>query len=586
LNEQTSGREPITIVQIDQDRCIHTYGVSPCTAINPDNKCFNTIKTCQDPDNYSKGTLTLSFCSPRSNAPKELGLIPSLTNVSTAPSVINPTNGQRSTAALGQRAVCTLTFQDHAHSDLNVDPYVEGRNYYPLDRSTFWAKWLARNPYYQNRPVRVYEGYIGQTLNEMRVRHYFIDAINGPDNIGKVQIVTKDPIKLADRQKAQVPKATLGKLLAEITNSDTQLDLKNAELTDYTASGTLRIGDELMTYTTRATVTIGGIDYVRLSGITRATDGSEAKEHKTDANVQQCVRYTDQPVWDVIYDLLTTYSEIPASFINKADWDQEGDDWLLSFNISAVLSRPAGVSDVLNEIFEQVLAYIWWDERDQEIKFRAIRPIIGGAPLITDDANIIENSASLSTDPKNRVSQMWVYWNQRNLALPLNNEGNYDQLQIRADLEAEGADRYGESRIRKVYARWIQNEAQAVNLSARLLGASIDNPKTLKLRLDAKDRALWTADVVDVLHRNIVDFTGDKLTERYQVLSVEEVEPGETVEYVMQRFVFRGTRFAYYMESDALRFDEYTEAELAGKVGFFSEDDGRMPDGTLGWEYQ
>jgi len=291
-------------------------------------------------------------------------------------------------------------------------------------------------------------------------------------------------------------------------------------------------------------------------------------------------------VWDVIYDLLTTYSEVPASFINKADWDQEGDDWLLSFNISAVLSRPAGVADVLNEIFEQVLAYIWWDERDQEIKFRAIRPIIGGAPLITDDFNIIENSASLSTDPKNRVSQMWVYWNQRNLALPLDNEGNYDQLQIRADLEAEGADRYGESRIRKVYARWIQNEAQVVNLSARLLGASIDNPKTLKLRLDAKDRALWTADVVDVLHRNIVDFTGEKQTERYQVLSVEEVEPGETVEYVMQRFVFRGTRFAYYMESDALRFDEYTEAELAGKVGFFSEDDGRMPDGTLGWEYQ
>jgi hypothetical protein len=251
-----------------------------------------------------------------------------------------------------------------------------------------------------------------------------------------------------------------------------------------------------------------------------------------------------------------------------------------------VLSRPAGVADVLNEIFEQVLAYIWWDERDQEIKFRAIRPIIGGAPLITDEANIIENSASLSTDPKNRVSQMWVYWNQRNLALPLDNEGNYDQLQIRADLEAEATDRYGESRIRKVYARWIQNEAQAVNLSARLLGASIDNPKTLKLRLDAKDRALWTADVVDVLHRNIVDFTGGKLTERYQVLSVEEVEPGETVEYVMQRFVFRGTRFAYYMESDALRFDQYTEAELAGKVGFFSEDSGRMPDGTLGWEYQ
>jgi hypothetical protein len=245
------------------------------------------------------------------------------------------------------------------------------------------------------------------------------------------------------------------------------------------------------------------------------------------------------------------------------------------------------VADVLNELFEQVLAYIWWDERDQEIKFRAIRPIIGGAPLVTDENHILRDTAKFSTDPKNRVSQIWVYWGQRNLALPLDNEGNYDRLRIRADLEAEDATRYGESRIRKIYARWIQNDAQAINLSARLLGASVDNPKTLKLRLDAKDRSLWTADVVDVLHRNIVNFRGDKVVERYQVLSVEEVDPGETVEYVMQRFVFRGTRFAFYMADDALQFEDYTEAQLeAGKFGFYTAEDGRMSDGSLGWEYQ
>ena len=587
MNESTSGREPIILVQIDQDKCNLTYGVSPCTAVNPQNKCFNTLKSCQDPENYDKGVLTLNFAQARSNLPKGENIIPSLLDVSTAPSVINPTNGQRASAPLGQRAVCTMTFQDHTHSDLLVDPYVENRNYDPLTKSTFWAKWLVRNPYYQNRPVRVYEGYVGQALNDMRVRHYFIDAIQGPDTSGKVQIVAKDPIKLADRQKAQVPKASQGRLLADITDSDTQIDIRDAELADYEASGTVLIGDELMTYTTKALVDIDDVDYVRLSGITRATDGSVATEHKADANVQQCVRYTDQFVWDVIYNLLTDYAGIPSEYIDKDAWDEEGIDWLQSFNVSAVLSRPQGVADVLNELFEQVLAYIWWDERDQEIKFRAIRPIIGGAPLVTDENHILRDTAKFSTDPKNRVSQIWVYWGQRNLALPLDNEGNYDRLRIRADLEAEDATRYGESRIRKIYARWIQNDAQAINLSARLLGASVDNPKTLKLRLDAKDRSLWTADVVDVLHRNIVDFNGDKVVERYQVLSVEEVDPGETVEYVMQRFIFRGTRFAFYMADDALQFEDYTEAQLeAGKFGFYTEDDGRMSDGSLGWEYQ
>ena len=586
MSETKSGREPIILVQIDQDLCVHTYGESPCTAVNPQNKCFNTLKTCQDPENYEKGTLTLTFGKPRSNAPRDENIIPSVVSVSTAPTKINPTNGNRNTAPLGQRAVCTVSFQDHAHSDLLVDPYLDGRNYDPLKRGTFWAKWIVRNPYYQNRPLRVYEGYADQDLGDMRVRNYFIDAIDGPDSNGNVRVVSKDPLKLADRQKSQVPKANQGRLREAITNSDTQLDIDGDEEDNYDPSGTVRIGDELITYTTRAIVDVGGTDYIRLSGLVRGTDGSIAAAHDAEANVQLCVRYEDEFVWEIIYDLLTNYAEIPPSLIPKDDWDQEGDDWLLSFEISAVLSQPTGVADVLNELFEQVLAYIWWDERDQEIKFKAIRPIIAPAPLITDEANIIENSAALSTDPKNRVSQVWVYWGQRNKAEALDKESNYDRLRIRADLEVEAPERYGESRIRKVFARWIQNDAQAINLSARLLGASIDNPKILKLRLDAKDRSIWTGDVVDVLHRNIVDFTGARDEERYQVLSVEEIQPGEVVQYEMQRFVFRGTRFGYYMESDADDYDEYTEEELAGRVGFYSEDDGRMPDGEPGWEYQ
>jgi hypothetical protein len=586
LSETASGREPIVIVQIDQDFCTRTYGEAPCTAVNPQNKCFNTLKTCQDPENYEKGTLTLTFGKPRSNAPRDENIIPSVVSVSTAPTKINPSNGNRNTSPLGQRAVCTVAFQDHAHSDLLVDPYRDERTYYPLDRGTFWSKWLVRNPYYQNRPLRVYEGYADQELGDMRVRNYFIDAIEGPNSNGNVRVVSKDPIKLADRQKAQVPKASQGRLRVAITDTDTQLDIALAEETDYDTAGTVRIGDELITYTTRAIVTIDLIDYVRLSGLVRGTDGSIAAAHDEAASVQLCVRYENEFIWDIVYDLLTTYAAVPTEYIPKLDWDQEGDDWLLSFEISALISQPTGVADILNELFEQVLAYIWWDERDQEIKFKAIRPIIAPAPLITDEANIIENSVGLSTDPKNRVSQVWVYWGQRNKAEALDKESNYDKLRIRADLEVEAPEKYGESRIRKVFARWIQNDAQAINLSARLLGASIDNPKILKLRLDAKDRSIWTGDVVDVLHRNIVDFTGSRKEERYQVLSVEEIQPGEVVQYEMQRFVFRGTRFGYYMESDADFYDEYTEEELAGKVGFYSEDDGRMPDGTLGWEYQ
>lgn len=581
MNELTVGREPIILVQIDQDLCANEYGVAPCTAAG-ENKCFNTRQTCQDTGNYIKDTLTLTFAEPRPNLPRDVNIIPSLRSTTTAPSTINPTNSNRNIAPLGARAVATLTFEDHPHSDLLVDPYLDEREYDAYERSTFWAKWLARNPYYQNRPVRIFEGYTGQALSEMRVRHYLIDSLQGPDAGGRVSIVAKDPLNLADKEKAQVPEASLGRLIDDITNSDTQIDIGDAVLEDYDAEGTVRIGDELMTYTTRALVN----DNVRLSGIVRGTDGSEAEPHKAEANVQLCVRYTNANSWDVIYELLTEYAKIPDEFIDKDEWDAEGNNFLIGFEVSAVLSRPAGVATVLNEIFDQVLAYIWWDEREQEIKFRSIRAI-QNAGIVNDQANILADSFQLTTDPRQRFSQIWIYWNQRNTAEPTDNETNYDQLRVRADLEAESDDLYGESRIRKVFARWIQSDAQAINLSVRLLALSVDNPKKLRIRVDAKDRTFWTADVLGVQHRNLVDQFGSPTTERYQILSAEEIEPGEVVEYHLQSFAIRVARVGFYTGPDEDDYNTYTEEQIeAQNLSFYSDDDGLMSDGSTGWEYQ
>jgi hypothetical protein len=583
--EKKVGREPIVFVQIDQDFCNNSYGVAPCTA-SGSVKCFNTRKTCEDPANYDKGVLTLSFSKSQQQLPPQNGVIPSLVKSDTSPSVINPISTNKNNSALGQRAVATLQFADHPHSDIVVDPYVEERNYNPFERSTFWAKWLARNPYYQNRPLRIYDGYLGQDVAEMNVRHYLIDSIKGPDSNGRVAIMAKDPLNLADKEKAQVPLAVQGKLVTAINTTATQIDIENAVLTDYAESGTVRIGDELMTYTTRALFTVGEFEYVRLSGITRATDGSVVADHKVGANVQGCVRYTNQFIWDVLYDLLVTHAKIPASFINKNEWDEEGLAWLIGFNITSLLSKPAGVGEILAEILQQVLAYIWWDERTQKIKFRSIRAI-PNAGSINDDANILENSVSITTDPKERISQVWIYWNQRNAALPLDNEANYDSLRIRADLEAESPEKYGEAKIRKIFARWIQTDAQAVILGTRFLEFAIDNPKTIKLRVDAKDRSFWTGDVLAVTHRNVVDVFGAPSSERYQILSAEEVLPGEVVEYQLQSFAIRVARVGFYTASDALNYGEYTPEEIEEqKLSFYADENGLLPDSTTAWEYQ
>lgn len=576
------GRTPITLVQIDQDFCSLNYGVAPCTASSPDNKCFNTYKTCQDQVNYDKSFVTLTFGKPQSDLPKNLNIFPLLSSTTTAPTKINPTSSNKNISGIGQRAVATITFQDAPHTDLIVDKYRSERSYIPIANGTFWTKWLARNPYYQNRPLRIYEGYLGQDIADMNCRHYLIDSIDGPDNSGKVSIVAKDPLKLADKQKSQAPVLTIGQLVDDITASDTTILLQKAELADYASSGTLRIDDEIMTYT--STSLVG--DNVQISGITRGTDGSTADTHSAESSVQQCLRYTDRKVWEVVYELLVDFAGVPSSFIPLDDWVAEGEVWLPQFNVTTLISEPTGVAELLNELMEQVLFYVWWDERAQEIKLRAIRPVIGEAPLFTDDNNIIENSVSFSTDPKNRISQVWVYWNQRNRAEDLDKESNYQTVELRADLDTESQNQYGESRIRKVFARWIQNNAQAINLAARMLGANYQNPKYMKLRVDAKDGNIWTADVIDIENRNIVNFNGEKEIERYQVISCQEVVSGETIEYELQRFLFKGTRFAFYMASDAPLFVDATPEEKSAPSAWYADAEGLMSDGTQGWEYQ
>jgi len=341
-----------------------------------------------------------------------------------------------------------------------------------------------------------------------------------------------------------------------------------------------------MTYTGMSESTVGGELFITLSGITRATDGSLAEAHDAETNVQNCLRYENEFVWDVVYDLLVNYSKVPASFIPYAEWVTEGETWLYAFNVSTLISQPTGVGELLSELMEQVLFYIWWDERDQLIKLRAIKPYIQSAPLLTDNNSIIADSATYSTDPKNRVSQVWVFYNQHNRALGIEEESNYKQVEVFADLEAESDDAYGESRIRKVYARWIVGNNQAYSLAVRLLNASKDNPKYLKFRVDAKDRSIWTADVIDIQNRSMVDFNGNPVIERFQVLSAQEVVSGEVIEYMTQYFSVRGIRFGFYMADDAPQYADATPEQIEGQSAWYANDDGFMPDGSDPWEYQ
>lgn len=577
MTETTPGRETIQIVEIKQPLCTNVFGVSPCTATGTaDTKCYNTRATCQDTANYALGTpLSLYFGK---GLVGERGLasyiIPSLVSVSTSPTRINLASASPDAQGLGNRALCTITFQDHQHTDRLVDPYVSGRSWNPLDpsRGSFWTRWLVRNKYKQNIIIVIYEGYVGQALAAMTSRQYFLQEVVGPDSNGRVTIRGKDILARIEERKAQAPVASPGELYAGINSSVTSFEVANAVEADYAASGTLIIGDEIMTYTSRASSANG----VTFSGVTRGTDNTVADNHSAEDAVQQCLRYTDETPDDVLNDLLTTYGGIDSSYLDTANWATEVDTYLSLYRANALITQPTSVASLVSDLQEQMLFYVWWDERDRLVKLKAIRGIDAAPPTLTDASNIISGSVSFTEKPRERASQVWVYYGQRDFTGAGSRAEAFSNSYIIANLESETDALYGEPSIRKIYAQFLTSGQLAANTASKIITRYVDVPSEVKFRMDAKDRTYWIGDTFYLSHYLDVDQYGARRLRQWTVVSAEEVVPGEVIEYVCEDTTLYG-RIFYIMASGAADYPGYDVAPF--KNCYIGNSSGLLSDG-------
>lgn len=170
--------------------------------------CFNTYNTCQAKSAYIKGTQTLKFVNRGAPIPPGEGLRPYIVSVSSAPTLIDIEQG------LSRRAVAKIVLSDETDSDTETDPYLDRRLLAgTASGGSFWPKLLRRSPNYSGRSAKLRRGFAVSPWdwNTFLDELYVIDAIDGPDSSGRVEITIKDPLKLTDR--VRLPAATDGKLL-------------------------------------------------------------------------------------------------------------------------------------------------------------------------------------------------------------------------------------------------------------------------------------------------------------------------------------------------------------------------------------
>ena len=467
-------RKSLVYIEIEQDYCALNYGVAPCTASIPTTgaiKCFNTRKTCQDIANFSSAPVVIRFGLDVDYLPADIECIPSIASWSISPSIISLGED------LGLRAEMRVVLKDHPWPDTGPggDKYVSERSYNPFNVGTFWGKWRARVQFIRGRALRLIIGYEGQSLAEMETRHFVIESFDGPTTNGTFTIVAKDPIKALDDDRAQAPLPSKGFLISNITDVATSFTLSPGGVGDaeYPTSGYINIGGAEICAFTR----VG--DVVTLTA--RGQFNTPIQEHKAQDRAQVVLNYPGTDPADIIYDLMVNYAGIDPNFIDLDDWKNETSSFLRRV-FSTTIGDPTGVKKLITELIQQAAISIWWDEIEQKIRLRVLRAIELDADQMGPDI-IQRGTFRTEEQPDKRISQVWIFYGQRNPLSKLEEEDNYRSLAITIDNEAET--NYGSAAIKKIFSRWIASGGRTVatRVGDIVLGRYKDPPRRFNFSL-------------------------------------------------------------------------------------------------------
>jgi len=574
---KTAGRRPLALVEINIDKCENVYGQAPCTAVLPGVglQCYNTFQTCQDKPNYLKGFKSLRFCEDIAGLPVGFGAIPSIVKggVTLDPTIIDPAK------TLGIRAKTTITFKDHPYTDSTTDPYVFARSYDPLETGTFWGKFIARHPNYEGRELTVTIGYLDDDNNFLTqyTRVFIIDKIQGPDSNGQVKVIAKDILALAENTKTKLPRASNGKLAAGVNSSVTVLNLLPGQGSQYQTAGVVLIDRELCNYTRAGDVLT----------VTRGEYGSEAADHAADATVQESISYNNVNVIDIVRDLLLRIGTDPA-YIPFTEWEQERDDWLTFNEYTRIISKPTGVNQLLNELCEQSLISIWWDERLQKINLKSMSPPldISTVPALNDEANFIRDSLKLTRLTDERITQLWLYNELRDQTDDNKKQDSYQRVNVSIDADAENTDFFGDVRERIILGTWLTDVSNAVkiDIATKTLNKFKLSPVKVNFSCDAKDAELWTGSIIFVKTDQIQTPSGEPSTLILLITKAKESVTGTRIDYEASTAFDYAIKLGRWTEDNIPNYLQATEQQRLVN-GFYADDNGNLPDGSPAYAY-
>ena len=556
-------RIPVVVVEIDLD-WIADVAV---TATNPDGSLCYRTPTTTNQGTFTVGTKTRRWMTATQSPIAALDAIPCLKNASMQAEEIRIGRG------LGFFGKVTISLADFVDDDRRAeDPFATDSSRIGLDpeAGSYFGKLFARNPYWTNRPIRVIEGWTTDgtwDATDAIVHNYFVRDVQGPTD-GTFTLTAVGPLQLINLDEAEAPKPSDGVLDADISDVATSATITDPVLAaTYPASGQLRIGDEVVTFTRSG----------QALTLVRAQKGTTAEDHQAGDSLQLVLSYVNEPLADILQDLLVTYGGVDVANLALTEWATETASWLGDYNLTADISQPTKILDLVQELLEIAVAVIWWDDQTGTVRLRAVRPAFSPTDAWTDKAHLLKRPV-VRRDMGERISRTDVLCDLRSATSNPKTTSSY-RLRLIGEEEGDTAQEHGSSKLKLIASRWLA--ASTVSLggraTAQITAQLSDGRQTFVVEVGAKDGHRQIGDVIDLQSRDIVDTRGVPLSVRCFIVKREVVKVGSVYRYTLEKSGIGG-RFAFFTDDPQSDYGSATAAEKDPGC-FMSNADGSGLDG-------
>lgn len=494
IEKSKAKRIAFTAVELHLDK--NDPALDATFALEPDS--YATPKTTDNPAAFTG----VDFRVYRYSDQQLFGVnhFPGLVKATTNPPRIDPGK------TIGFRATGTISLLDFDDNDEYAlpSPYDDRRV-----KGSHATKLIERN-HLTNRRAKIIRGYnpFNYSESDAQVENYLIDSFNPPDNNGKWSVNVVDELILVETKKSNAPTVSNGELTADMTQSQTNLSFVSSAPDEYgpvSSTGHIAIEKEIMSYTVDTATTMTVVRGIR----------SGSREHKTGETLQKCVAFEDENIIDVITQLITDYTKIPASYIPTADWAALKAGDLANYNLTNILFKPESVKKHLNDLIALAGLSMYVDVINQELVLVTAPDF--ATPVITFDEveHLIQEKTKAKPNPKKQITRQTIHWNKPDIT-ESNSEENYSKhFQVIDGIVEGDADESVVSEGKPLFSNWIINSLEDNSLATSFVQRTINRfsktPLEVKGTIDQRyidtvsGGRMWLGSIFNIDTTKIVD---------------------------------------------------------------------------------